>query len=74
MAIIKQTDKKTGITYAYETIYHWDTEKQQSRCKRTIVGKIDAETGEIVPTRGRSKKKLTNTQASENKTDPILET
>ena len=27
MAIITQTDKRTGITYAYENIYYWDKEK-----------------------------------------------
>ena len=27
MAIITQTDKRTGITYAYETTYYWDKEK-----------------------------------------------
>lgn len=30
MAIVTQTDKRTGITYAYETQYFWDKEKQQS--------------------------------------------
>jgi len=34
MAIVIQTDKRTGITYAYETQYHWDKEKKQSRSKR----------------------------------------
>ena len=34
MAIVTQTDKRTGITYAYETQYYWDKEKQQSRAKR----------------------------------------
>jgi len=31
MAIVTQTDKRSGITYAYETAYYWDKEKQQSR-------------------------------------------
>ena len=56
MAIVKQTDKRTGITYAYETQYYWDKEKQQSRAKRVCVGKVDPVTGDIVPTRGRAKK------------------
>ena len=34
MAIVTQTDKRTDITYAYETQYHWDKEKKQSRSKR----------------------------------------
>ena len=57
MAIVTQTDKRTGITYAYETQYYWDKEKQQSRAKRVCVGKVDPATNEIVPTRGRVKKK-----------------
>ena len=57
MSIIKQTDKRTGITYAYETVYRWDKEKKQSRAKRKCVWKVDPNTGKIVPTRGRSKKK-----------------
>lgn len=56
MAIVTQTDKRTGITYAYETTYYWDKEKQQSRSKRTCVGKVDPATGGIIPTRGRAKK------------------
>ncbi len=53
MAIIKQRDTRTGITYAYETTYVWDKEKKQSRKKSKIIGKIDPNTNEIVPTRGR---------------------
>lgn len=57
MAIITQTDKRTGITYAYETQYHWDKEKKQSCSKCIYVGKVDLATGKIVPTRGKAKKK-----------------
>ena len=56
MSVVRQTDKRSGITYAYETQYYWDKEKQQSRSKRVCIGKIDPITNEIVPTRGRAKK------------------
>lgn len=56
MAIVKQTDKRSGITYAYETQYYWDKVKKQSRAKRVCVGKVDPVTGNIVATRGRAKK------------------
>lgn len=56
MAIIYQTNKKTGITYAYDSEAYWDKEKQQSRAKRTLIGKVDPNTGEIVPTRAYKKK------------------
>lgn len=56
MGIIKQLDKRTGITYVYESKAYWDKEKQQSRAKRTLIGKIDPETGEMIPTDGRHRK------------------
>ena len=56
MGIIKQFDKRTGITYVYESKAYWDKEKQQSRAKRTLIGKIDPKTGEMIPTDGRHRK------------------
>ena len=56
MGIIKQYDKRTGITYVYESKAYWDKEKHMSRAKRTLIGKMDPETGEIVPTDGRHRK------------------
>lgn len=71
MAIVTQTDKRTGITYAYETQYYWDKEKKQSRSKRSCVGKVDPKTGNIVPTRGRAKKKVAaSVTAVSTKTGP----
>lgn len=61
MAIVTQTDRRTGITYTYETQYYWDKEKQQSRAKRKCVGKVDSATGNIIPTRGRAKKQESKT-------------
>ncbi len=55
-AIVYQTDKRSGITYAYESVSYWDKEKQQSRAKRTLIGRVDKETGNIIPTDGRGKK------------------
>ena len=52
-AIVYQTNKKTGITYAYESISYWDKDKQQSRAKRKCIGRVDRETQEIIPTRKR---------------------
>ena len=54
-AIVYQTNKKTGVTYAYESVSYWDKEKQQSRARRKCIGKVDPQTGEIVPTRRRKK-------------------
>jgi len=57
MSIIKHKDKRTGITYVYESESYWDKEKQQPRSKRKLIGKLDEETGEVVPTDGRGKKR-----------------
>ncbi len=56
MAIIKQFDKRSGITYVYESIATWDKVKKRSVAKRTLIGKIDKLTGEMIPTDGRNKK------------------
>ncbi len=55
MAIIYQKDKRSGITYVYESKSHWDKVKKQSRAKRTLLGRLDEFKGEIVPTDGRMK-------------------
>lgn len=60
MAITFNKDNRSGKTYAYETTYVWDPEKKQSRSKRTLIGKVDEETGQIVPTDGRCKKRSPN--------------
>lgn len=54
-AIVYQTNKKTGITYVYESTSYWDKKKQQSRAKRKCIGKLDPETKAIIPTRKRKK-------------------
>ena len=55
MAIIKQFDKRSGITYVYDSKSYYDKEKKCSRAKRTLIGKIDPDTGEMIPTDGRNK-------------------
>ena len=55
MAIIKQFDKRSGITYVYDSKSYYDKEKKCSRAKRTLIGKLDPNTGEIIPIDGRNK-------------------
>ena len=66
-AIVYQTNKKTGITYAYESISYWDKEKQQSRAKRKCIGKIDPITKKIVPTRKKALNSKKEMYTSESK-------
>lgn len=56
MGIVYQTDKRSGITYAYESKAYWDSEKKQSRSRRTLIRRVDPETGEIRKTDGRGRK------------------
>ncbi len=74
MATIYQTNKKTGITYVVESQSYWDKEKQQPRSHRTIIGKIDPDTGEIVPTKkyNREKKAPSSSKASSSGSSLLL--
>lgn len=68
MTIINHFDKRSGITYVYESTSYWDKEKQQPRSRRTLIGKIDKDTGEMIPTDGRGKKR--NAKATETDVKP----
>lgn len=57
MAIVYQHDKRCGITYAYESYSSWDNEAKKKRFKRKLIGRVDPDTGEIVPTDGRRRHK-----------------
>lgn len=73
MSIVKHKDKRSGVTYVYSSESYWDKEKKQPRSKRTLIGKIDEETGEIVPTGKRGRRKtVAETPASEKKSDSTI--
>lgn len=55
-SIVYQINKKTGAKYAFESISYWDKDLKQPRSKRKYLGKVDPETGEIIPSRKRSSK------------------
>lgn len=40
-----------GTVYVYESESYWDKDLKQPRNRRKLIGKIDPNTGEIVPTR-----------------------
>ena len=50
MAIVKIHNRTRGVTYVYESHSYWDKELKQPRSTRKLIGKIDPETGETVPT------------------------
>ena len=57
MGIVQQHDKRSGITYVYESTSYWDKEKKQPRSKRKLIGRLDPATGEVIPTDGRGKRR-----------------
>ncbi len=65
-------DRKYWITYAYESISYKDKEKRQSRAKRTMIGRVDKDTGDIAPTDGRNRKNQLKKLVTKNLNDHIL--
>lgn len=65
--IVYQTDRN-GNKYAYESTSYWDKEKNQPRSRRKYIGKVDPETGEIIP----SKKTRTLVRSGECVAQPPL--
>ena len=61
------TNSRSGITYAYENKAFWDPELKRSRSKRKLIGRVDKETGEIVPTDGRCKKRSPSYQGDDDR-------
>ena len=57
MAIVHVYNRARGVTYVYESQSYWDKELKQPRSNRKLIGKLDPDTGEIVPTgkKGRTK-------------------
>lgn len=55
MAIVKVHNKARNITYVYESESYWDKELKQPRSHRKLIGRIDPETGDVVPTGRKSK-------------------
>ena len=56
---INLVNKKTGITYVYESTSFRDKEKKQPRNKRICIGKLDPISGELI-----ASKRLTPEQAA----------
>lgn len=46
--VINLLNKKTGVTYVYESQSYWDKNKQQPRNRRICIGKLDPDTGNLI--------------------------
>lgn len=71
MAQVKQLDKRSGITYVYDSVSYWDKEKKQPRSKRTLIGRLDPTNGQILPTDGRGKRRSQKVQELPAKRGPV---
>lgn len=71
-SIVKHTDKRSGITYVYESVSYWDKETKMPRCRRKLIGRVDPETGGIRPTDGRCKKNSPYQKPDESPQEKIL--
>ena len=51
-------NKKNGQTYVYQAESYYDPAKKRCGTRRTLIGKLDPQTGEVIPTgkRGRPRK------------------
>ena len=72
LGLIYQKRSDRGVTYVYSSESYYVPEKKQSRSKRKLIGKVDPETGEIVPTgkSGRKKAETTSDGMSRKRRDP----
>ena len=68
MATIHQYDPRVDTTYVYESKKYYDREQHKSRTKRRLIGKLDKETGEIIPTGPRGRPPLSPNAEQENGT------
>ena len=48
---LNHLNKKTGVTYVYESVSFWDKEKKQSRNKQVCIGKLDPITNKFIPSK-----------------------
>ncbi|WP_028977501.1 IS1634 family transposase [Sporolactobacillus terrae] len=51
MSLVYLKNKKNGVTYVYESVGYWDKEKKQTRNHRKCIGKLDPQTGELIPSK-----------------------
>lgn len=58
MSIVKSYSKQNDTTYFYEQDYKWNPATKRPEGTRKLIGKLDPETGKMVPTgkKGRPKK------------------
>jgi transposase len=59
-------NKKTGTEYVYEVYSYWDKEKKVHRNKQKYLGRLNKETGELIPSKKRKSKPSRDVSSSNN--------
>ncbi len=54
-SITHHRNKKTGAVYVYSVESYWDREKKAPRNRQTCLGRLDPETGEVIPSKRKRK-------------------
>lgn len=54
--VVYQTNKRTGTRYAYRSESYRDPQTGRPRSRREYLGRVDPETGEIIPKRARARR------------------
>lgn len=57
MSCLVKSRRPNGTVYVYRSTSVWDSEKGYPVPKRTLVGKLDPVSGELIPTRKQNRKK-----------------
>ena len=57
MSIVLQYDSRVNATYAYHNKVMWDKTLKKSSTSRILIAKLDPNTGELVKTSGKRRKK-----------------
>ncbi len=71
MSCIVYRTTSTGRKYAYSSESYWDKEKQQPRSKRTYLGWVDPETGEILKGRPAESKRRKSVKVAAEESQEI---
>ena len=56
MSIVLQHDSRSNTTYAYHNVVTWIKDEKRSHQKRTLIGRVSPENGEIIPTAGNRRR------------------
>ncbi len=74
LGLIYREVPSRGVTYVYSNDAYYDSEKKQTRSKRKLIGKLDPESGEIIPTGKQGRRKRPAAGAGRPEAEGMTET